>query len=214
VLTNYDNTFLPQPRNTIVHQITDNLSWIKGNHSYKFGMDWQNVLGISRNDAGIVQLHQLGTNAANANNLSNAATGNVPGASTAQLTAASTVYNAVVGLISSSTQTLNVSSPTSGFVPWRHAIKTGAGKDLALFAQDSWRMKSNFTLSYGVRWDYMGVPTVPNGLAIQPTNFDSIWGISGVNNLFRPTAAPGSNTQAGRNTEFRQWRNRHWPLQE
>ena len=40
-------------------------------------------------------------------------------------------------------------------------------------------MKSNFTLSYGVRWDYMGVPTVPNGLAIQPTNFDSIWGVSG-----------------------------------
>jgi hypothetical protein len=202
VLTNYDNTFLPQPRNTKVHQITDNLSWVKGNHSYKFGMDWQNVLGISRNDAGIVQLHQLGTNAANANNLSNAATGNVPGASTAQLTAASTVYNAVVGLISSSTQTLNVSSPTSGFVPGATRERLVQGKDLALYAQDQWRMRSNFTLSYGVRWDYMGVPTVPNGLAIQPTNFDSIWGISGVNNLFRPTAAPGSNTAAGATLNF------------
>ena len=40
-------------------------------------------------------------------------------------------------------------------------------------------MKSNFTLSYGVRWDYMGVPTVPNGLAIQPTDFNAIWGVSG-----------------------------------
>jgi hypothetical protein len=48
VLTNYDNTFLPQPRNTIVDQATDTLSWIKGNHSLKFGMDWQNVLGVSR----------------------------------------------------------------------------------------------------------------------------------------------------------------------
>jgi hypothetical protein len=44
VLTNYDNTFLPQPRNTIVDQATDTLSWVKGNHSLKFGMDWQNVL--------------------------------------------------------------------------------------------------------------------------------------------------------------------------
>jgi hypothetical protein len=200
VLTNYDNTFLPQPRNTIVHQITDNLSWVKGNHSYKFGMDWQNVLGISRNDAGIVQLHQLGTNAANSNGLTIA--GNLPGASAAQFTAANTVYNAVVGMIASSNLTLNVESPTSGFVPGATRLREVQGKDLALYAQDQWRMKSNFTLSYGVRWDYMGVPTVPNGLAIQPTNFDSIWGISGVNNLFRPTAAPGSNTQAGATLNF------------
>src|SRR6476620_7011807 len=42
VLTNFDNTFLPQPRNTIVDQATDTLSWVKGNHLLKMGMDWQN----------------------------------------------------------------------------------------------------------------------------------------------------------------------------
>src|SRR5438552_14803488 len=46
LLVNYDNTFMPQPRNTIVNQITDTLSWSKGNHLWKFGGDWQNVLGI------------------------------------------------------------------------------------------------------------------------------------------------------------------------
>jgi hypothetical protein len=196
VLTNYDNTFLPQPRNTIVHQVTDNLSWIKGNHAYKFGMDWQNVLGISRNDAGIVQLNQIGPIAANtANNTNLTIANNLPGASAANLTAANTVYGAITGLLGSAAQTLNVQSPTSGFVPGYTRLRQVQGKDLALFAQDQWRMKSNFTLSYGVRWDYMGVPTVPNGLAIQPANFDSIWGISGVGNLFKPTAAPGSQTQ-------------------
>lgn len=203
VLTNYDNTFLPQPRNTIVHQITDNLSWIKGNHSYKFGMDWQNVLGVSRNDAGIVQLNQIGpvtANTANPTGLTIAT--NLPGASAAQLTAANTVYGTIVGLLGTATQTLNVSSPTSGFVPGYTRDRQVQEKDLALFAQDQWHLKSNFTLSYGVRWDYMGVPTVPNGLAIQPTNFDSIWGISGVNNLFRPTAAPGSQTAAGATLDF------------
>lgn len=203
VLTNYDNTFLPQPRNTIVHQITDTLSWVKGNHLWKMGMDWQNVLGISRNDAGIVQLQQLGTNNGNPSNLSTGGiTTNLPGASTAVLTAATTVYTAVTGLMSSSTQTLNVSSPTSGFVPGFTRLRQVQEKDLALFMQDQWRMKSNFTLSYGVRWDYMGVPTVPNGLAIQPTNFDAIWGISGVGNLFRPTAAAGTQTTPGATLDF------------
>ena len=92
-------------------------------------MDWQNVLGISRNDAGIVQLNQIGPIAANtANNTNLTIAGNLPGASSANLTAANTVYGAIIGLLGSATQTLNVQTPTSGFVPGLHAIKTGPGK--------------------------------------------------------------------------------------
>ena len=203
VLTNYDNTFLPQPRNTIVNQVTDNVSWIKGNHVYKFGGDWQNVLGLSLNDAGIVQLNQIGPVAANTVNTSGLTiAGNLPGASAANLTAANTVYGTIVGLLGTASQTLNVQSPSSGFVPGFTRDRQVQGKDLALFAQDQWRMKPNFTLSYGVRWDYMGVPTVPNGLAIQPANFDSIWGVSGKDNLFKPTAAPGSQTAGVASLQF------------
>src|SRR5215831_731442 len=99
VLTNYDNTFLAQPRNTIVDQATDTLSWVKGNHLWKFGGDWQNVLGISRNDAGIVQTINFGTNAANGNNIVNAS---LPGASNQLVTNAQTVYNAITGMLGSS----------------------------------------------------------------------------------------------------------------
>jgi hypothetical protein len=209
VLTNWDNTFLPQPRNTIVHQLTDTVSWIQGNHSWKFGGDWQNVLGISRNDAGIVQQNQLGpvvrvaTDPANTVNLTNLTiAANLPGASSANLTAANTVYGSIVGLLGISTQTLNVETPTSGFVPGFTRLRQVQEKDLALFVSDQWRVKSNLTLNYGVRWDYMGVPTVPNGLAIQPTKFSDIWGISGEGNLFNPNAAPGSQTKGVATLDF------------
>lgn len=190
-ITSYDNNFLPQPRNTIVNQVTDNVSWINGNHLWKFGADWQNVLGISRNDAGIVPTISLGTNAANSTGFVQA---NLPFSSSTNLSNANAVYANITGLLAGASQTFNVSSPTSGFVPGVTRLRTVQGKDLALFAQDTWRMRSNFTLTYGVRWDYMGVPTVPNGLAIQPS-YNDLYGISGFGNLFKPTAAPGSQTQ-------------------
>ena len=198
VLINFDNTFQDQPRNTKVNQVTDTASWTNGSHLWKFGSDWQNVLGISRNDAGINKLIQLGTNAANGTGFSLA---NLPFGSNANLTAATTVYAAIVGNLQSASQTLNVTSPDSGFVPGATRLRLVQEKDLALFAQDQWRMKSNFTLNYGVRWDYMGVPTVPNGLAIQP-QYQDLYGISGFGNLFQPTAAAGSQTKGVATLDF------------
>ena len=198
VLVNYNNTFMPQPRNTIVHQVTDTLSWVKGNHLWKYGGDWQNVLGISNNDAGINQTINLGTNAANGTGF---ALANLPFATNQILTNANTTYAAIVGLLGSSTQTLNVTSTMSGFVPGSTRTRLVQEKDLALFASDQWRMRSNLTLNYGVRWDYMGVPTVPNGLAIQP-GYNDLYGISGFGNLFKPTAAPGSQAQPFATLDF------------
>lgn len=195
-LTNYDNTFMPQPRETLVNQVTNTTSYVNGDHLWKMGADWQNVLGMSFNDAGTNQTITFGTNAANPVGF---AVANFPGitanaAGNAIVGNATTVYTMITGMLGSSAQTLNVQTATSGFVPGFTRERTVQGKDLGLFLQDQWRMKSNFTLNYGVRWDFMGVPTVPNGLAIQPNSADALWGISGVGNFFRPTAAPGSQS--------------------
>jgi hypothetical protein len=195
-VTSYDNNFMPQPRNTIVNQITDTVSWVNGNHLWKFGGDWQQVLGVSLNDAGINQQINFGQNSANTAGLAIGTqfpgiTGNNAG--NAIVANAVAVYSNITGLLATSSRTLNVQTPTSGFVEGYTRDRQVQGRDLALFAQDQWRVRSNFTLSYGVRWDYMGVPTVPNGLAIQPA-YKDMFGISGFGNLFTPTAAPGSQT--------------------
>jgi len=190
---------MPQPRNTTVNQYTDTLSWVNGRHLWKFGGDYQKVHVLSLNSAGINETINLGTNAANNNNITLSSLGLTnTTANNTIVTNAGTVYNAIVGMLASATQTLNVTSPTSGFVPGATRERTFQEQDLALFVQDQWRMWSNFTLNAGVRWDWMGVPTVPNGLAIQP-KYSDLFGVSGFGNLFHPTApagaAPGIATQ-------------------
>ncbi|MGB7209885.1 MAG: hypothetical protein WBD27_14585, partial [Pyrinomonadaceae bacterium] len=188
VLINYDNGNMPQPRETIVNQWTDTLSWANGNHLWKFGGDYQKVLTKSFNSAGINQTIQLGgTNGVNNAGFVQA---NLPFATSTNLTGAVTTYAAITGLLSTSSQTLNVTSPTSGFVPGALRFRDFQAQDLALFAQDQWRVRSNFTMSYGLRWDFLGVPTVPSGLSIQP-RYEDVFGISGFGNIFNPTAPAG-----------------------
>ena len=64
---------------------------------------------------------------------------------------------------------------------------------MAFYGQDQWRVKHNLTLSLGLRWEFLGVPTIPNGLSILPTNANDIFGVSGgINGLFNPNAPAGA----------------------
>jgi hypothetical protein len=58
-----------------------------------------------------------------------------------------------------------------GAFPWAYAGAT----NLSLFAQDKWRLKSNFTLTYGIRFDYT---TYQNKFTDNP-NFDQLSFLNG-----------------------------------
>src|SRR5437588_8090456 len=101
-----------------------------------------------------------------------------PASSTAIFNRANALYADLMGVLSSAILTFNVTSPSSGFVPGATRLRIFKERDLALYAEDQYKARRNLTLSYGVRWEFQGVPTIPNGLAIQVTNINDIFGVS------------------------------------
>ncbi|HSD45560.1 MAG TPA: TonB-dependent receptor [Pyrinomonadaceae bacterium] len=193
-ITNFDNTFMSQGRETTVDQWIDNMAIPKGAHTFRLGADYQQIFADTFNDAGIHPTVTLGTNSANNSGITTGDFPNLPAGATgtAIVNRATNVFADITGFLASASATFNVSSPDSGFVPGATRARLFRQRDLALYVQDQWRAKSNLSLNFGLRWDYQGVPTVPNGLAIQVTNVNDIFGVSGPNNLFNPNAPAGA----------------------
>ena len=199
-VTDLENRFLSQGRNTQLWQVIDNFSLVKGSHTFKMGGDVQIVRAVAFNDGGINQVINLGTNSANPDGLVTANFPNLPRNQDGTLTAAGTnifnnaraIYRDLVGLLATSTKTLNATSPSSGFVPGATNSREYVYNDLSFFFQDAWRVKRNLTFNYGLRYDYAGVPSLPDGLGLQITNFNDIFGIGGPGNLFNPNSTAGN----------------------
>ena len=186
--------FQSQGRDTQVWNVKDDFSWSKGNHLIRFGGDYQRVFATTYNDAGINQFINLGTPSHNSGNISDAS---FPFSNATITGNGRALFANLVGNLSNSSATVNVVSATSGYVLGATRQRDFEQKDLALYVQDQWRWRNNFTANFGVRWDYMGVPTIPNELAIQLTNYEHIFGVSGFGNLFKPTAAAGAAPAIG-----------------
>ncbi len=186
--------FQSQGRDTQVWQISDNVSWSRGNHLIKFGGDYQQIFADTFNDAGINPFITLGTPSHNNGGVLDAS---FPGSTATDRALARSIYASITGNLSSASATVNATSATSGFVLGATRSRVFKQRDLALYVQDQWRARSNLTINAGLRWDYMGVPTIPNGLAIQLTDHRHIFGVSGFGNLFKPNAPAGAAPAIG-----------------
>ena len=200
ITTNYDNAFMTQTRNTQLWQGIDNFSLVKGSHTFRMGTDIQSVSAVTTNDAGINQTITFGTNSANPDGILDSAFPNIPRNTNGTLTSAGTsifnnarsIYRDLTGMLASASQTFNVTSPTSGFVPGATRSREFLYRDVSFYFQDSWKVKRNLTFNYGLRYEFEGVPTLPDGLGLQVTNFNDIFGVGGPGNLFNPNSTSGN----------------------
>ena len=195
VITNPVNTVLYNTRNTTVYHFQDHLSWVKGAHTLRFGAETQSITYNNFSNSGTYPTVNLGTNPANPDGILNTIFPSLPAGTTGQAIAnrARSLYALLTGNVATTTQTFNVTSPTSGFVPGAGSQYPIRQREINLYAMDQWRVRRNLTINAGLRWEWLGVPNMLNGLALLPVNgVAGLYGISGEGNLFNPGVLKGT----------------------
>ena len=108
------------------------------------------------------------------------------------------LLNTLAGAIGTVTQSFNVGSRDSGYIAGEPDRRTYSNEEFDFYAQDTWKFRSNLTLSLGLHYEYSTVPSEENGLALLPVGgSQALYGISGEAGLFNPGVLQGSNTVLG-----------------
>jgi hypothetical protein len=130
--------------NEKIPNFSENMTWIRGKHSFKFGGSWQENVDLQRATA--YSQYTFSTSSG--------------------LSAAQNYLNAKSGLTPYSYSSFTVSN--GGTLPSYKSMWFG------LYAQDSWHITPKLMLIYGLRYDKFLPPSAdPNALFTYTHNFDS-----------------------------------------
>ena len=165
------NVFLDQGRNNKLFTFADNLNYIWGDHSLKFGGQYQLYKVNSYNDVLIVPNYVIGPITAPGFSTSFTSANFQNLISGAQLTTANNYLALMAGLVSQRVQGFNTTSPTSGYQVARN-LSPFRNSNHALYASDRWSVTRSLTLSLGVRWEIYPALKLNNGLSLEPVISD------------------------------------------
>ena len=169
LITNPIQNFLQQGRVPTSYDLMDNMALVKGNHVIKFGFLARAVRILNFNDAGIVPQFTVGFNSTtNPMPVANNATNFPGGISTTEYDNATRLLGLLTGAVSAGTQTFNVADRTSGFTRGVGSIRHLDYNTLGIYGGDTWRIKPNLSLNYGLRWEYISPITERDGLGLLP----------------------------------------------
>ena len=123
----------------------------------------------------------------------------IPGLVSANQTLATNLLTDLTGSVSSISEGFGVANgknPQWIVYPSRAAFEQ---RDANGFIKDDFKVASNLTLNFGMRWDWVGIPWEKWGRELAPTTgFAGAFGISGTNfanAMWTPGANSGSSTQ-------------------
>jgi hypothetical protein len=167
------NPFSPVDRTEKRYQFTDNVNYIYGNHTFKFGADLNYVDVKARFDLNFPGLFNFGG------------------------VARSTLANFITGLPTNAPDITPVQSYGLGFPSvfiegFGNPNSQIKNRPLAFFGQDSWKIRPNLTLNYGLRYDVELTDTIApigftdplTGIALTPGDLQTAQDVVGVQQGF------------------------------
>ena len=187
-LTSATNTTAPSRRNSPVREFSDNLSWIRGNHSLNFGATatriayWQTAQTIVPTVAFTTNAN-LDSGPVNAFNFLPA----TQQAGAAQLYALLSGRMTALNAIAQLNEVDNKYTYLGPLISRAHSLEWG------VFGQDNWRFRPNVTLTFGLRYERQ-VPVQADNDTFAAVGYDGLFGESGANNLFKPGTLTGSHS--------------------
>ncbi|MCI0389606.1 MAG: Plug and carboxypeptidase regulatory-like domain-containing protein [Acidobacteria bacterium] len=181
-----------QRRNAPIKQFSDTMSWTRGAHSLSFGTNFTQVNYFQSVQTFAPQINFGVDTTDPASSLFAAA--NFPGASTTDINNARALYAVLVGSVTGINANALLDEETNKYTYNGLQVRRAQMREIGLFAQDTWRVKQNLTLNYGLRWEVQ-LSVIPRNDNLSITTVDDLYGISGPGNLFKPNATGGRPTQ-------------------
>ena len=176
-----------QGRNSALAQIHDTFSWTKGTHQFQFGFDETDIVYNDFFHSPAAGTIGFGIDPLNDPAINDFTTTTLPGMSSSDQSNIEGLYASLVGRITSYSNNVAFNPKTRQFQTGLNQTDDVHKLELGFFGGDSWRVRPTLTFNYGLRWEYDGPPNDNNNQYFMNT-FNSVWGVSGVGNLFNPNA--------------------------
>jgi hypothetical protein len=132
-------SFLPTTEFDTRTQVADSVTWTMGNHSFKFGGEFNHTFADQ-----FFAFRQLG---------------NFNFVATANSSATTALRIMTLGSTAAGDPVNRFDQPDVQYQRnIGNALASLSSNEPALFAQDAWRLRSNFTINYGLRWEAQFMP--------------------------------------------------------
>jgi hypothetical protein len=189
-ITNAASTGSYSAREASTKVIENTLNWLRGSHSIQTGASWTRTDVWLQNQQYVPTMNFGLDTADPATGLFN--TTNFPGASGAQMTEARDLLAVLTGRVISTTGELRLDEDSNQYQYLGLGMQRARLVDYGFFVADTWRMKPNFTLNLGLRYD-LQLPFYARNDSYSKASIADAWGRSGVGNLFSPGGLTGQS---------------------